>query len=93
MSDKPKAGGYLWRESVHAGITANHQVCQYLQRLLDERPSPALAATYIAQAAVHLNVNLKALHELERIGSNGDRNGSSPQSEERSTIEEDLHVR
>jgi hypothetical protein len=71
VSDKPKPGGYIWREDVQTAIRANCQVRECLRRLLEERPSQALAATLIAQAACYLNVNQDALHELERIGTTG----------------------
>ena len=71
MSNKPKLGGYFWRQDIKVAVKANGQVRECLRCLLEDMPAPVLAATYIAKAACQLSVQLDALHDLERIGTMG----------------------
>ena len=68
MSTSQLIGGYTYRYQIARTRCADHTARQYIGRLLDEHPGPALAATYIARIGLALGEISEAVDELERIG-------------------------
>ncbi len=71
MATPKRIGGYIWRQEIVRARQAQRQARTFLQRILDERPGPALAAMYLAQIGSALAEIADALTEIERIGSKG----------------------
>ncbi len=63
-----KVNGYMWRQELARARQANKTARRALQKIIDERPSPALTAIYITEAALALGLNFEALQALEQIG-------------------------
>lgn len=68
MSTPQSIGGYVFRQQIARMRSADNTARQYVARILDERPGPALAAVYIARIGVALGEIAEAIGELERIG-------------------------
>ena len=68
MSTPKKIGGYVYRENVARVRTASNTARRYVERLLDEKPGPALTAMYLARLGLTLGEISDAVGELERIG-------------------------
>jgi hypothetical protein len=71
---KRKAGGYIWNQMVNEAKQANERARRALQHIVDDRPGPTQTAIYIAEAALALGENRKALDGLEGI-INGEQPG------------------
>lgn len=62
-----KVGGYSYRQQLNAAERACRTARQNLKLLIEERPSPTLAALYLAQIASALSDIQEAHGELHRI--------------------------
>ena len=67
MPTRPLIAGYTWKRELARVRSCVNDARSYLRRILDDRPSPALAAFYVAQIAVSLGEITTALDELETI--------------------------
>jgi hypothetical protein len=68
MSTPQQIGGYTYRQQCVRAHNADRTALLFVCRLFDERPSPALAATYLARIGLALGEIADAIGELERIG-------------------------
>lgn len=73
MSTPQRIGGYTYRQQIARGNVAERTARQYTEKLLDERPGPALAAMYVARIGLALGEIADVLAELERIGRGAQR--------------------
>jgi stage III sporulation protein SpoIIIAA len=68
MTQKPQIGKSIYMREVARGINSNRAIHNALRRIVDECGSRnAVVSMLAAQAAMALTTNLDALHELERI--------------------------
>lgn len=68
MTQKPQIGKTIYKQQITRGINSNRAVLKAL-RGLHEECRTATASMLVARAAISLQENLDALHELERIGA------------------------
>ena len=67
MATPCKVNGYTYRQAVKAARQAVTRARTYTQKLLEDRPGPALSALYLAHIANAHTEILERLGELERI--------------------------
>lgn len=68
MTAKPQIGKSLYMRQVQRGIDSNRAIHRSLNDIVDECGSRnAVVSMLVSRAAVALTTNLDALHELERI--------------------------
>ena len=67
MTTPQKIGGYAYRQHIARARSAASTARRHLQRLLDERPGPALAATYLARIGLAIGEIDESLTGLAQI--------------------------
>lgn len=67
MTDPAKPGGYIYRQHVATVQAACRSTRTYLRRLLDERPTPLLATTYLTHIALQIGEIEAAANDLATI--------------------------
>lgn len=79
MSTAKLIGGYVYRQHVARVRSETARARGYIERLIDERPGPALTALYLAQVGLALGEIGDAVTSLDEIGRQceawSDKNG------------------
>lgn len=73
MSDKPKPGGYFWRQDIARIRQANQKIRRAVRRILEENPGPQATAALLTQIALQVGFSDESLRDLEEIVRNKDR--------------------
>ena len=68
MSTAKRIGGYVYRQEVARVRAATSSARGYLERILAEKPGPALTALYLAHVGLELGVISEATAVLDEIG-------------------------
>jgi len=67
MTTPRQPGGYIYRQDINRARRATATARRYIERLLDERPAPALAATFLARIGLALGEIDESITSLEQI--------------------------
>ena len=68
MSTAKRIGGYVYRQEVARVRAATATARGYVERILNEKPGPALTAFYLAHIGVALGEITEATADLDAIG-------------------------
>ena len=82
MSTAKRIGGYVYRQEVARVRSATGKARDYVERILEEKPGPALTALYLAHVGIELGVITEAAGVLDEIGR-GPSTGSKCSTDDR----------
>jgi hypothetical protein len=76
VSTAKRIGGYVYRQEVARVRAATSSARGYVERILSEKPGPALTALYLAHVGIELGVITEAAGVLDEIGRDSSRCGA-----------------
>lgn len=82
MSTAKRIGGYVYRQEVARVRSATTTARGYVERILAEKPGPALTALYLAHVGISLGVITEAAAALDEIGRDSSRCGAQNDRQE-----------
>jgi hypothetical protein len=71
VSTAKRIGGYVYRQELARVRSATGTARDYVKRILEEKPGPALTALYLAHVGIELGVITEAAATLDEIGRRG----------------------